>query len=102
MWDKLNRFFFCGEKAAMLENGTERQAGMNQKGPGVVQFFDMGWYEKGFIIDKNEPGQNLKTDHKTPRKEAALAEKNACFMARPYGQAGQFLNGTADNVLILF
>jgi hypothetical protein len=38
MGNILFRFLFCPEKAPDFEAGTERQAGPNQKGPGVLLF----------------------------------------------------------------
>jgi hypothetical protein len=42
------RFFFGVEKAAVLETGTKRQTGLDQKGTGVL-LFDMRRNKRRFM-----------------------------------------------------
>jgi hypothetical protein len=48
------RFFFGVEKAAVLEAMTERQAGPNQKEPGVL-LFDVRRNQCRFMLAKSKP-----------------------------------------------
>jgi hypothetical protein len=43
------RFFFCFEKAAVLETMTEQQTGTDQKGPCIL-FFNVRRNKRRFIL----------------------------------------------------
>jgi hypothetical protein len=51
--DKIFRFFFCSEKAAMFKSGAKRQAAPNQKTFGVLFFYTRG-NRRWFMLDKNK------------------------------------------------
>jgi hypothetical protein len=49
----LRCFFFCSEKTAVFETGTERQAGPDKKTFGVLLFYARG-NQRGFAPDKSK------------------------------------------------
>jgi hypothetical protein len=85
------RFFFCVEKAAFFETGTEGQSGQDKKRPGLL-FFDMRGNQRRPALMERKPRHYLVTKHGNPQIPPDGPGEIARLQNR---QGGLFLLGQA-------